>query len=96
MISGLTFSEALEHAKKGLKVYRDGWNGKGQFLSFVPGALVPADKIWSKHGRAHAEASGGLVWVAPSLTLKNAQGQLVMGWVPSTGDLFAEDWQSEE
>ena len=28
----MNFSEALEALKKGSKVYRDGWNGKGLFV----------------------------------------------------------------
>ena len=30
--------------------------------------------------------------IAPHLDLKNAQGIMQPGWVPSQGDLFAEDW----
>jgi|WetSurMetagenome_2_1015567.scaffolds.fasta_scaffold00947_2 hypothetical protein len=97
MVTNLTFSQALEEAKGGAKIYRDGWNGKGQFLSMAPAAKgVPYTSIWSKHCREFASKQPeGVVNVAPSLTLKNAQGELVMGWVPSTGDLFAEDWVSE-
>lgn len=31
-----------------------------------------------------------------SLVLKNAQNLLVVGWVPSIGDLFADDWEEIE
>lgn len=27
-----TFSEALDHVKRGYRIARDGWNGKGQFV----------------------------------------------------------------
>ena len=30
--------------------------------------------------------------IAPHLDLKNAQGIMQPGWVPSQCDLFAEDW----
>ena len=30
--------------------------------------------------------------VAPCITLKNAQDMIIMGWIPSAGDLFANDW----
>jgi hypothetical protein len=97
MVSGLTFEEALQSVKHGSKAYREGWNGKGMFISLAPGfKQVKSEAIWSRHGREHAEKTGGHIDVAPSLTLKNAQDQLVMGWVPSTGDLFAEDWVAEE
>jgi hypothetical protein len=97
MVSGLTFEEALQSVKQGSRIYRAGWNGKNQFLSLAPGnSHLPAGSIWSRHGREFAELLGGSIAVAPSLTLKNSQDQLVMGWVPSTGDLFAEDWVAEE
>lgn len=31
-MSGTSFSYALDHLKKGGRVQRDGWNGKGQWL----------------------------------------------------------------
>ena len=87
------FGEALEALKSGEKVTRKGWNGNGQYLVANANATVTdADKIWNPHNRKHAESIGGKITVSPYITLKNSQDELVMGWTPSTGDLFANDW----
>lgn len=88
-----TFSEALHSLKAGHKVARIGWNGKDQYVVAQARAVTTdASKIWNQHNKAHAEKLGGSIDVAPYCTLKTAQDTLVMGWTPSTGDLFANDW----
>lgn len=32
----------------------------------------------------------------PCLALRNAQGKIQPGWVPSQGDMFAQDWTTAE
>lgn len=91
------FSHALTQAiAMGRRICRAGWNGKGQWVAHsgtvLRGKRVEAAGLWSPHSRAEAERQGGSVEVLPALILKNAQGQIVMGWAPSQGDLFAEDW----
>lgn len=89
----LSFSAALEALKGGKKVARSGWNGKDQYVvAQAETTTTDASKIWNPHNKAHAEKIGGQIDVAPYCTLKTAQDTLAMGWVPSTGDLFAEDW----
>lgn len=90
--SNLSFGEALEHLKKGAKVARLGWNGKDQYVVAQAANEVESTYIWNPHNKAHAEKIGGRIKVAAYCTLKTAQDTLAMGWVPSTGDLFAEDW----
>ena len=90
-----SFEFALNAIKLGYRVFRAGWNGKDQWVA-LSGSTEPREvaaiNIWSPHARQFAEDSGGVAKVAPGLLLKNAQGVLVMGWVPSTGDLLADDW----
>jgi len=31
-MNGMTFGEAIQELKRGNSVYREGWNGKGQYL----------------------------------------------------------------
>ena len=89
----MNFSKALEGLKNGNKVARSGWNGKNQYVVAQSQATTTdASKIWNPHNKAHAEKIGGKINVAPYCTLKTAQDTLAMGWTPSTGDLFAEDW----
>ena len=89
-----SFSVALDFIKQGKRVARQGWNGADQWLSIScpESKEIPADAFWSKHNAEFARSNGGYAIVAPCITLKNAQGQIVMGWTPSAGDLFANDW----
>ena len=89
----LTFGDALVALKLGKKVAREGWNGKDQYVvAQAQATTTDASKIWNPHNKAHAEKLGGQIYVAPYCTLKTAQDTLAMGWTPSTGDLFANDW----
>jgi len=89
----LTFGDAVVALKQGQKVARSGWNGKNQYVvAQAQTTTTDASKIWNQHNKAHAEKLGGQIDVAPYCTLKTAQDTLAMGWTPSTGDLFAEDW----
>lgn len=87
------FDRALTLLNEGLKLARKGWNGKDMYVvAQSVTANVEASKIWNVHNKAHAEKLGGSIDVAPYFTLKTAQDTLAMGWIPSTGDLFATDW----
>ena len=88
---------AVRQAKQGLRVTRRGWNAPGQWVTFSGGAEnLPADRFWAPANRAYAEENGGSASVFPAMTLKNAQGAIVMGWVPSVTDLLMQDWEIVE
>lgn len=82
----LTFGDALELIKDGKQVTRAGWNAPGQFVYLLPGS-----KLQAAAGYGFGEYIGEPEFVQ-TIVLRNAQGKLVVGWVPSTGDLFANDW----
>ena len=90
----LTFSDALAALKFGYRVQRAGWNGKDMWLSVsnLNTATVEADKFWSPHNSEYAKNNGGSAEVPPCITMKNAKGQIQMGWLPSQEDCFASDW----
>lgn len=77
----MNFGEALEQLKAGNRVARAGWNGKGQWVALI------------HPGNAAHRSTGGVFDMLPCLGLKNAQGAMQPGWIPSQGDLFAEDWE---
>ena len=83
----MSFSQALELIKSGKQVARAGWNGVSQFIY-----LLPASKLQAAAGYGFGEYVGEPEFVQ-TIVLHNAQGKLVVGWVPSTGDLFASDWK---
>lgn len=93
-ITGLTFGMAIEALKLGYRVARRGWNGKGMWLAYSPGAkALPADKFWSGQNREYALANGGSADVLPCITMKTATGEILMGWLASQTDMLCEDWE---
>ncbi len=96
--SGMTFGLAIEALKKGEKVARAGWNGKGMWLSLSCDGEreVAAENFWSPHNAQFARDNGGAAIVLPCITMKttNAHGRvaILMGWLASQTDMLAEDW----
>ena len=91
--SAMTFGLAIEALKRGDRVARAGWNGKGMWIAL--GAErhdLPAADFWNGHSRAHAEANGGTCTVQSYIIMKTAQGDIQMGWSPTQSDSLAEDW----
>lgn len=90
-----SFGFALQALNDGERVARTGWNGANQWLcksGADGGTLTSSTKLWARHNRAFADGNGGVARVMPSISLKNAQDQIVFGWAPSLGDMFATDW----
>jgi hypothetical protein len=87
----MDFSDALDDCKNGAKITRVGWNGPGQYVVLQKGY---PDGIAINVNTAEATGipQGTVCSFAPYLMLRNAQGVFVP-WVPSTGDLLAEDWE---
>jgi len=90
----MSFGHAIEAMKLGHKVARDGWNGKDMWvaLSCDGTRQVPASSFWSLHNAKHAEDNGGTATVLPSITMKTAGGEILMGWLASQSDMLATDW----
>ena len=83
----MKFGEALEELKKGVKVARDGWNGKGMFVFLVPAGRFSA---YTKAAIDIADEDGK-VGYNPYFAIKTVNGT-VSTWVPSVNDCLAEDW----
>ncbi|RKP44771.1 DUF2829 domain-containing protein [Pararobbsia silviterrae] len=85
---------AIAALKDGERVARRGWNGKDMWLALSPGvSAVPADKFWARPNRAYAASTeSGAADVLPSVTMKTATGEILMGWLASQTDLLANDW----
>lgn len=81
-LNAADFSDALMWLKEGKRVQRAGWNGSNQWVELVKNSGLV---FRSEHDNTAFSVADGLV-------LKNAQG-IVVQWVPSIGDLMAEDWK---
>lgn len=93
---GMTFGLALEALKRGAKVARKGWNGKGMWLSLsgeLNGRVIPAGSFWSENNYKFAVDQGGQAKVLPCITMKTADDCILMGWLASQTDMLSEDWE---
>ena len=93
-VDDLSFGLALEALKLGKRVARKGWNGKDMWLSLScnQSRQVTTEQLWSPHNAAYAASQGGVATVLPSITMKTATGEILMGWLASQTDMLAEDW----
>jgi hypothetical protein len=78
--TGLTFGMAIEALKKGLKVSRAGWNGKGMWVTRMDS------------GVCHNPESDDEYTVREYLAMKTADNQIVP-WTASQTDMLSEDWE---
>lgn len=87
-IDGMNFGLAIEAAKKGRKIARRGWNGKGQFVELATGI-------------GYVRQDGRIV-NAEHLAVGNKAFAFVdtsgvqMGWLASQADMLADDWEIVE
>ena len=76
------FGWALEEMKRGRRVARAGWNGKGMWIRFIGYAGTSA-KFAGDHGTYHWQ---------DFIAMKTVQDTMVP-WLCSQTDLLAEDWE---
>lgn len=82
----MDFGVAIMNLKEGRRVARNGWNGKGMYLYYVPAAAYPPSTDVAR------EAFGGEpVPYGAYIAMKTAQGNVVP-WLASQTDMLAEDW----
>jgi hypothetical protein len=84
----MTFGKALEALKMGEKAYREGWNGKGQYIE-----LATNISYVNAAGRAinvdhSAMGNKAIAFVGTS--------GVQLGWLASQSDMLADDWYIKE
>lgn len=87
------FGAAINLLKQGEKVTRDGWNGKGMFIYYVPPASYPASRNLLK--TMQGKFPDDMVPYRGYLAMKTAQNDVVP-WVASHSDILSEDWMIAE
>ena len=92
----MNFGKAIEALKEGKLVARDGWNGKGMFVMKQIPAEIGLDIIPRMQS---VQQSAKDVLIDRGTTLKYENQMLIIkldgtaySWVPSSSDVFAEDW----
>jgi hypothetical protein len=89
----MKFIEAFKEMQEaGACIARSGWNGKGMYIWIMPAATVPLE--WCKEPRLKrlAEENGGSVECLATIRMKTVDGKVMTGWVPTQGDMAADDW----
>jgi hypothetical protein len=79
------FGIAVAAMKGGHPVAREGWNGKGMFLYYVPAASYPATTDIAR------KEIGEMVPYGAYIAMKTAQGNVVP-WLASQTDVLADDY----
>ena len=84
--NAMTFGLAIEALKKGSRVARAGWNGKGMWLFLIQGS----NDLAKLHGYGFGEALGEPAF-RDAIFMRTVDNQLV-AWTASQTDVLAEDW----
>lgn len=71
-----SFGEAIKYLKRGLKVARKGWNGKGMYLRLI----LPGNAMCDHFP------------MQPCIGLKTVKSEMQPGWSASQADMLADDW----
>lgn len=86
--TGLSFGIAIDMVKKGHKIQREGWNGKGQYVelaSNISYTNAAGDTVNAQHA---AIGNAALAFVGTS--------GVQLGWLASQADMLADDWRIVE
>lgn len=83
MSGEMNFGHALELLKRGEKVARKGWNGKGMFLFLATGKQFESDNLGDQLPEI----------VNDVICMKTAQNTICIGWLASQTDMLADDWE---
>ncbi|RGS17960.1 DUF2829 domain-containing protein [Segatella copri] len=97
-VGSVNFGGAIDLLKAGLAVRRKGWNGKGLFIvkqvpSHITGDIIPkmqslpqiAKDILMKRENPKIDYTNQMLIINPDGRADS--------WVPSSSDVFADDWE---
>ena len=84
----MTFSMAIEAAKKGKRIARKGWNGKGQYVELAKAISYKSPTGAVVNAEHDAIGNQALAFVGTS--------GVQMGWLASQADMLADDWEVVE
>lgn len=94
---GIPFGHAIEAAKQGHKIARQGWNGKGMYVVYMgPMHLPPFNS--QEPGKKVNDRTAQIIGRDTPLRCQayfamwNAQGQWIPGWLASQSDMLSDDW----
>lgn len=80
-----SFGEAIKYVKRGMKVQRKGWNGKGQYIELAKCISYQANSGKMVNCEHKDIGNKAIAFVGTS--------GVQMGWLASQADMLAEDWR---
>lgn len=97
----MKFGDAIESARMGNAVAREGWNGKGMFVVYMPELNLASFNDQTALQKVNDRTAK---WIGPDTPMRvrpyfamyTAQKEWQPGWVPSQSDMLADDWHSLE
>ena len=87
-----TFGQAIGSLKRGFKVARKGWNGKGMWLWLKQETMVKSEWCHDLALKAIADQNGGKIHALGTICMKTADNKILTGWLASQTDMLSEDW----
>ena len=91
-----TFGQAIGSLKRGFKVRRKGWNGKGMWLWLKQETMVKSEWCHDLALKAIADQNGGKIHALGTICMKTADNKILTGWMASQTDMLSEDWELVE
>lgn len=94
----MNFGGAIEAMKRGKKVARTGWNGKGMFIVYVPELNLPPYNHRSSGPKVNDRTAKHIGNDTPLesqgyIAMFTAQKKWQPGWLASQADMLSEDWE---
>lgn len=83
----ISFSYALDALKRGGRIARKGWNGKGMYVFLADNVEFSTEADISEF-----ENSEDGVYTSEMMVLRTAQGTFQPGWLATQSDILADDW----
>lgn len=83
-VATFNFGEAIKYLKRGFKVARKGWNGKGQYIELATNISYKTPQGEVINCEHDAIGNKAIAFVGTS--------GVQMGWLASQADMLAEDW----
>lgn len=84
----MTFGEAINMAKQGARIARDGWNGKSQYVELATNISYMNAKGEIVNANHDAIGNHAFAFVGTS--------GVQLGWLASQSDMLATDWRVAE
>ena len=93
-----SFGDAIKYMKRGLRVARKGWNGKGMYVFYAFDFEFGTKADLSEFNPTEEPEcrDENAVGVCDCLVLRTTDKKLQPGWLASQNDMLAEDWMLAE